>query len=189
MSNDTDFKLEFSCPTREQLEHVLWYVNFKKDRWDYWKGNDNTSDGLCARLGTKSYAAVVAWGFSLEDEINVSSSGRASVKATAWANQNALGNVWISGDNGELADLSSRFAFLRVEGTLSDEYGNNQEIFYEGESPGEDDGLDEMDAEIDDEVDSDAEEISDEDQDDSVEDESSGVDDELEDDEEVEITK
>ena len=127
MSNDTDFKLEFSCPSREQLEHLLWYLNFKKERWDYWQRNGNGSDGLLARVGTKSCAAVVAWGFSLEDEITVSSSGRAIIKVTAWANQNS-GNVHISGESGEIADLRERFPFLTIDGTYSDEYGNRGDV-------------------------------------------------------------
>ena len=113
----------FGCPSREQLEHVLCYVNFKKERWDYWERNGNSSDALLARVGTKSYATVVAWGFSLEDEIKVSSSGRATVKVTAWANQNS-GNVHISGESGEIADLRKRFPFLTIDGTYKGEYGN-----------------------------------------------------------------
>ena len=127
MSNDTDFKLTFSCPSREKLEHVIWYLDFKKERWEYWKQNGNPSDGLLARVGTKSYAAVVAWGFSLEDEIAVNPSGRATIKATAWANQNSR-NVHISGDNGEIADLRERFPFLTIDGTYSDEYGNRGDV-------------------------------------------------------------
>lgn len=125
MSNDTDFKLEFSCPSREQLEHLLWYLNFKKERCDRWQRRGY--DGLRARVGTKSNAAVVAWGFSLEDEIKVSSSGRATIKATAWANQNSR-NVHISGENGEIADLRERFTFLTIDGTYKDEYGNRGDV-------------------------------------------------------------
>jgi len=127
MSNDTDFRLAFSCPSREELEHVLWYLNFKKERWDHWQRNGNGSDGLLARVGTKSNAAVVAWGFSLEDEIKVSSSGRATIKATAWANQNWR-NVHISGESGEIADLRERFPFLTIDGTYKDEYGNRGDV-------------------------------------------------------------
>jgi hypothetical protein len=127
MSNDTDFKLKFSCPTREQLEHVLWYLNFKKQRWDYWSGTDKGSDALMARVGMKSPAAVVAWGFSMEEEIQVSSSGLASIKATAWANQNSW-NVHISGGSGEIADLRERFSFLTIDGTYKDEYGNSGDV-------------------------------------------------------------
>ena len=124
MSNDTDFKLKFSCPTREQLEHVLWYLDLKKRPWDYWSRNDNGSDALLTRVGMRSAAAVVSWGFSLEEEIQVSSSGRASIQATAWANQNTR-NVYISGSNGEIADLRERFSFLTVDGTYTDEYDNS----------------------------------------------------------------
>jgi len=127
MSNDTDFKLTFSCPTREQLEHVLWYLNFKKERWDYWSRSDKGSGALMARVGVNSAAAVVAWGFTLEDDVQVSSSGLASVKATAWANQN-ISNVHISGSSGEIADLRERFSFLTIDGTYKDEYGNSGDV-------------------------------------------------------------
>ena len=127
MSNDTDFNVTFSCPSRHQLEHVLWFLKFKKERWDYWKATGKGTDGLCARVGTKSPAAVVSWGFSVDGDIEESPSGVASVTATAWANQNTR-NVWISGDDGEIADLRERFPFLTVEGTCKDEYGSTHEI-------------------------------------------------------------
>ena len=127
MSNDTNYNLTFSCPSRQQLEHVLWYLNFKKARWDYWHASGKDTDGLCARVGTKSPAAVVSWGFSIEGDIEESPSGAASVTATAWANQN-LGNVWISGGDGEVADLRERFPCLTIEGTCKDEYGSTHEV-------------------------------------------------------------
>ncbi len=127
MSNDTSFNLTLSCPSRHQLESVLWYLQFKKARWDYWQATGKDTDGLCARVGTKSPAAVVSWGFSVEGDIDESPSGVASLTATAWANQN-LRNMWISGDNGEIADLRARFPCLTIEGTCKDEYGSTHEI-------------------------------------------------------------
>ena len=124
MSNDTDFKLKFSCPTLEQLEHVLAYLNFKKRRWDSWKARGGLSSELEARVGAQSAATVVSWGFDIQSEIQVTRrSGRASVVATAWANQN-FGNIHISGDDGEIADLRRRFSFLRIKGRYKDEYGD-----------------------------------------------------------------
>jgi hypothetical protein len=76
----------------------------------------------------KSFAAVVSWGYSFEDEISEIPSGAASIDATAWANQNSLGNVWISGDDGEIADLRARFSFLTISGTYKDEYGNSGDV-------------------------------------------------------------
>ena len=122
MSNDTDFELEFSCPQREQLEHVLEYIDFKKSRWDAWQSRGGESKPLRARVGTTNAAAVVSWGIELADEIEVDRFGRASVSAPAWANQNGS-NVWISGDEGEISDLRERFSFLTIEGTYKDEYG------------------------------------------------------------------
>lgn len=127
MSNDTDFKLKFTCPSREQLEHVLWYINFKKERWDFWKQNNKNVKDLLSRVGAESRAAVVAWGFSMDDEIQVSPSGLATIRATAWANQNSS-NVYISGDDGEIEDLRNRFSFLTIEGSYKDEYGNRGEV-------------------------------------------------------------
>jgi hypothetical protein len=127
VSNDTNFYLTFSCPNRQQLEHVLCYLEFKKARWEYWKATGKDTDALCARVGTKSPAAVVSWGFSVDGDIEESPSGMASVTATAWANQN-LRNVWISGDNGEIADLRQRFSFLTIDGTYKDEYGVSGDV-------------------------------------------------------------
>ena len=63
MSNDTDFAIKFSCSSREQLEHVLGYIHFKKARWDYWQNNGNNSGALLARMGMDDdFAAVVSWG-------------------------------------------------------------------------------------------------------------------------------
>ena len=128
MSNDTDFKIEFSCPTRDQLDHVLQYLVFKKSRWDSWQQRGGSSTELLARVGSKSYATIVSWGFNLTSEIEEDAHGRASVKATAWANQNSLGNVWISGEDGEIEDLRRRFSFLTIEGTYKDEYGNSEDV-------------------------------------------------------------
>lgn len=122
MSNDTSLQLTFKCPTTEELNHVLWYLDFKKSRWDHWEKSKG-SKGLKARVGTRSAAAIVSWGFSIEEPPSVNEHGTAIAKLTAWANQNTR-NVWITGDRGELADLRKRFPFLTIEGTYSDEYGS-----------------------------------------------------------------
>lgn len=127
MSKDTDFKLTFTAPSREQLQHILAFLDFKKQRWDSWKERGLDSETLAGRSGASSTAGVVSWGFDLCGEINVQSSGTASVKATAWANEN-YGNVWISGDEGELADLRKRFEFLKITGTYKTEYGDSGEV-------------------------------------------------------------
>jgi hypothetical protein len=131
MSNDTNFKLTFSCPTREQLEHVLTYLQFKKERWDFWQSRNESSGQLMQRIGAKDPAAVVSWGFNLEGDISVDDEGCASIDATAWANQNGR-NVWISGEEGELADLVRRFSFLEISGELEDEYNNEESISLSG---------------------------------------------------------
>jgi hypothetical protein len=131
MSNDTNFKLHFSCPTRDQLDHVLAYIEFKKSRWDFWQQKEGSSNQLMTRVGTESPAAVVAWGFNFDDDIEENEDGTASVGATAWANQN-LRNVWISGEKGELGDLVKRFRFLEISGELEDEYGKEESIELSG---------------------------------------------------------
>ncbi len=122
MSNDTDFELELSCPNREQLDHVLEYIEFKKSRWDSWQARGGDSAALRARVGTTQAAAVVSWGIELQGEIEVDDFGHCRVSATAWANENSW-NARISGDEGEIADLRARFSFLTIEGTYKDEYG------------------------------------------------------------------
>lgn len=128
MSNDTDFKLKFSCPTLEQLEHVLAYLDFKIERWRSWQAREGLTSELEARVGAQSAATVVSWGFGIQSEIQITPrSGRASVMATAWANQNGR-NVYISGDDGEIADLRRRFSFLRIKGRYKDEYGTTGDV-------------------------------------------------------------
>ena len=73
------------------------------------------------RVGAEKAAAVVSWGFDRDGEIQVDDSGHASIALTAWANQN-FRNVWISGEDGELADLAQRFSFLEITGDSSGEY-------------------------------------------------------------------
>ena len=131
MSNDTNFKLTFSCPTREQLDHVLAYIQFKKERYDFWQRKKQKITQLKQRVGTDSNAAVVSWGFDFEDGIYHDDEGYARVNATAWANQNSW-NVWISGSEGELVDLVRRFTFLEISGELEDEYDNEETISLSG---------------------------------------------------------
>jgi hypothetical protein len=132
MSNDTDFTLALSCPDRKKLEYVLQYVQFKKRRWDFWQRREGRSRELLNRVGGHNAAAVVAWGLNSDSDITVDEDGCASISCTAWANQNSLGNVWISGDDGELVDLVKRFAFLDISGEMKDEYGNQNSISLSG---------------------------------------------------------
>jgi len=124
MSNDTDFDLTFICPSREMLAHVITYLKRKKDRCDAWFRRGKGSAELIERTGAPNRGAVVAWGFGF-DEIEVDEDGEASVAVTAWANQNSS-NVWISGDEGELADLHQKFPFLEIHGTYRDEDGSGE---------------------------------------------------------------
>ena len=134
MSNDTDFSLTLSCPDKAKLEYVIQYLEFKKRRWDFWQRQDGRSKDLLARVGGSKAAAVVSWGFDFSSDIEANGDGPASIACTAWANQNSLGNVWISGSDGELVDLVERFEFLEVEGEMNDEYGNRKSISLSGKS-------------------------------------------------------
>lgn len=120
MSNDTDFNLTFSCPSREKLEHVITYLERKKARWDAWQQRGKSSRELLERTGCRHVGAVVSWGFEFDD-VEVDEDGEASVRVTAWANEN-VSNVHISGEQGELADLLQRFPFLEIAGSYKDEY-------------------------------------------------------------------
>ena len=120
MSNDTNYDLEFVCPTQEMLEQVIIHLHRKKARWDAWSQRGKDSHELMERTGAKDAAAVVSWGFDFDD-IQVDDDGEASVKATAWANEN-IGNIHISGEQGELADLLQKFPFLEISGSYKDEY-------------------------------------------------------------------
>lgn len=124
MSNDTDFDLTFVCPSQEMLEHVITYLERKKARWDAWKQRGKSSSDLLERTGASNFGAVVSWGFAVH-KIDVDEDGEASVKVTAWANQNTR-NVWISGDEGELADLLQKFPFLEISGRYSGEYESGE---------------------------------------------------------------
>ena len=124
MSNDTNFDLRFTCPSREMLEHVITYLDRKKARWDAWRKRGKGSEELLERIGASSFGAVVSWGFDF-DEIETSNDGEASVQVTTWANQN-FRNVWISGDEGELADLLEKFPFLQITGSYEDEYASGE---------------------------------------------------------------
>lgn len=130
MSCDTDFMLTFSCPTEDELREVVSYLDRKKARWDAWQQRGGSSSDLMERVGATSYGAVVSWGFDF-GEIQIDEDGKATVEATAWANQNCT-NVYISGEGGELADLIHKFPHLEILGSYHNEYGcEGQIIGYE----------------------------------------------------------
>ncbi len=122
MSNDTDFDLTFICPSREMLEHAITYLERKEERWNAWRQRGKGSAELMERTGASNAAAVVSWGFRFGD-IEVDDDGEAAVNAKAWANENAT-NIWISGEEGELADLLRQFPFLEISGRYSGEYNS-----------------------------------------------------------------
>ncbi len=88
------------------------------------KGGAKRVANLWSVLARKNYGAVVSWGFEF-DEINVDEDGEVSVMVRAWANQN-VSNVYISGKEGELADLLDKFPFLDISGHFEGEYGSGE---------------------------------------------------------------
>jgi len=54
-----------------------------------------------------------------------------SARLYGWANENSLGNYHITGDSGELADLSRKFPNVEIEGWYRDEYSSGS--MYGGE--------------------------------------------------------
>ena len=53
------------------------------------------------------------------------------VRLYGWANENSLGNIWITGESGELSDLSRKFPDIEIDGWYRDEYSSGP--LYEGE--------------------------------------------------------
>lgn len=45
-----------------------------------------------------------------------------SVRIYGWANENSLGNYWITGEDGEMGDLARKFPDVEIDGWYSDEY-------------------------------------------------------------------
>lgn len=134
MSNDSEFTLRFRHKKKRYLEQVREYAEQKKSRWDEFKAESNNVRILMKRVGAKKPNEVVSWGFDF-DRITKNGTGYC-LTATAWANENSS-NVHITGEEGELADLLSKFPELEIEGEFSDEYGwgslSEVEKDYEGE--------------------------------------------------------
>ena len=108
MSNDTDIFAVLTSSSLLELHEALSYLA-NKDR---------------------------TWRLSL-DQIKKTSSNEWSVRISGWANENSFGNIWITGSNGEIADLKRKFPQIEVEGWYKDEYSSGP--LYDGEKSYEDD--------------------------------------------------
>jgi hypothetical protein len=94
------------------------YLTEKKRLWD--GRGSKTAEALLKQAGLKHPAEVVTWGFEF-GSIRKGDDGAYSVDVSSWANENFLGNIWISGEEGELRFLMDRFPSLTIEGEFDGE--------------------------------------------------------------------
>jgi hypothetical protein len=118
MSNDINYDLRFRSDKRSTLTQVKDYLTEKKRQWDG-RGSKTAKD-LLKEAGLKHPAEVVTWGFEF-GSIRKQADGTYSADVSSWANENSLGNVWISGDKGELKFLLDRFPGLTIDGEFDGE--------------------------------------------------------------------
>ncbi len=141
MSNDINYDLRFRSDKRSTLTQVKDYLTEKKRQWDG-RGSKTAKD-LLKEAGLKHPAQVVTWGFEF-GSIRKQADGTYSADVSSWANENSLGNVWISGDKGELKFLLDRFPGLTIGGEFDGDYGkglvDGYELIYQEQ---EDDDSDE----------------------------------------------
>jgi hypothetical protein len=145
MSNDISYHLVFTAPKKNLLLQVKRYLEDKKSRWE--NRGEKTAQDLLKESGLEKGAEVVSWGFIFGKIKNNGDSF--SVEVTSWANENALGNIWISGSEGELYFLLKKFPELEIGGSFKAEYGKGSvygsELDYESWNDGDDDDDDDDD--------------------------------------------
>jgi formylglycine-generating enzyme required for sulfatase activity len=119
MSNDISYDLVFIAPKKAQLLQVKSYLEDKKSRWD--NRGEKTAADLLKETGLQNAAEIVCWGFEFG---KIQQNGDSfSVEVTSWANENSLGNIWISGAEGELHFLLEKFPELEISGSFKGEFG------------------------------------------------------------------
>jgi len=140
MSNDINYSLKFRSDQRKTLAQVKDYLTEKKRLWD--GRGSKTVDALLKQAGLKHPAEVVTWGFEF-GSIRKQDDGTHSVDVSSWANENSVGNIWISGEEGELRFLMDKFPGLTIEGQFDGEYGgglvDGWELIYQEQDDNEDD--------------------------------------------------
>jgi hypothetical protein len=146
MSNDISYNLVFTTPKKAQLLQVKSYLEDKKSRWD--NRGEKTAADLLQETGLKNAAEVVCWGFEFG---KIEQKGDSfSVEVTSWANENSLGNIWISGSEGELHFLLEKFPELEISGSFEGEFGRGSvygsELDYESWNDDEDEDSDDAEA-------------------------------------------
>ena len=132
MSNDISYNLVFEAPQKVLLMQVKSFLEDKKSRWD--NRGEKTAADLLKETGLKHGAEIVTWGFEF-GKIQENNGGSFSVEVTSWANENSLGNIWISGPEGELHFLMEKFPELEISGSFVGAYGrgcvDGSELGYE----------------------------------------------------------
>jgi len=93
MSNDTDVYVTLSSENETDLLAVVAYLR-NKDR---------------------------TWGLDIDD-VRAKEDLGYSVRLYGWANENSLGNYHITGDEGEMGDLSRKFPEIEINGWYKDAY-------------------------------------------------------------------
>jgi hypothetical protein len=121
MSCDANFYIEARAEKKASLQKMLKYLEEKKERWDSWQESGKSSEELLKVSGEKKFADVVSWGFSW-GRIKKADGGGHKVDGTAWANENSH-NVHISGSDGELASIATRFPEVEWAVEYRNEYG------------------------------------------------------------------
>ena len=154
MSNDINYNIVFEAPQKVLLMQVKSYLEDKKSRWD--NRGEKTAADLLKETGLKHGAEIVCWGFEF-GKIQENKGGSFSVEVTSWANENSLGNIWISGPEGELHFLMEKFPELEISGSFVGAYGRGlvcgSELGYESWN---DDNEDESDQDDEDETEEEA---------------------------------
>jgi len=130
MSNDTSYSLNLRHPKKSCLQEIKIYLTVVKPAisrfYENIKFDPTWSREKCLGfLGIKRWGEVVTW-FGPDSDSTIGKIVRNGdfheMEAGAWANEGG-GNVWISGPDGELADLLDRFAGLEITGSFLDSYG------------------------------------------------------------------
>jgi hypothetical protein len=120
MSNETDFALQFRHRSLDYLHAAQDYMEEKRKSWRAWEMAGRSVRTLLEKIRARKPNAVATWGFDFGEILK--DNEEYVLPATARANQN-MRNLHITGKNGELEDVLSKFAELKITGTFKDKYG------------------------------------------------------------------
>ena len=132
MSNDTNYSIQLSGHPAK-IREVLEFLEAKKSRWEafqkenYSKSRQEYDDALEKAMrdaGVKDSRNFGTWGFNQVGRIRFYGEN-ATVTLHAFANEN-WNNRHISGDEGELADIASRFPELEFRVDYKDEHSSGK---------------------------------------------------------------